>query len=208
MLLAALLVSTAGCGEIDLPQPEGDTPPTQSTPGGSPSGGAQDETGGGQDETGGSSDETGGSSDETGGEETQSKTRLTSDGHLLIDDTFYLSVQEWRQVVSAYNAATPSMAADKAEAYKEGDLDSGWRIPTEDDVRLLRDVLACEGGFYGKDLLPQLNHQLEEYTLAPLSPSDRYLCDEGRKTYTFKIDDNVSKAGAKTGYRLRLVHDK
>lgn len=207
MLLAALLFSTVGCGEIDLPIPVGDEPLPE-TPAGGGGGGHQDDTAA-PDGAGEGADEDDDTSDgKTPSDEAVGRVVLTSDGHLLIDDTFYFSVGESRNVVSAYNTATPSAAADKARAYKEGDLASGWRIPTEGEALLLREVLRSEGTVYGDGPLPQLNRLLEQHQFTQISCTDRLLCDEGRKTYNFELTSSISKAGSKTNYRLRFVHDK
>lgn len=130
---------------------------------------------------------------------------LTADGHLLIDDRLYLSLEEFWYVSSA-TGTKPTEAQDYAAAYSEGDL-KGWRIPTADDVTILRDALACKSPYYGKEQLTQINKVLSENDL-PGIYRERYLCDGATQTFDFVLDSKLSAAGKSKTYLLRLVRDK
>lgn len=222
MLLAALLMSAVGCGEIDLPQADTPDVPTQTPSGDSNSGGddTPSDAGGSSSEGGGTSSEGGGASsdgeqnnsdtgtDETDNDEAVAHAELTADGHLLIDDSFYFSVVEFRAIASANSTTKPTEAADMANDYAEGNLDSGWRIPTEDEASRLRELFKSESDIYGDEPLPQLNRLLMQHNLMIISRTERLLCDEGRKSFNFDIGGKISGASGKSTYRLRLVHDK
>lgn len=225
-MFCMLLPAVVGCGEIDLPVKE-DNPPQEVLPdedkeqdhGGDAAGGGgetADPEGvgdvGGADNAGGAEEPGDGSDDGEVGEQVQEqrvgKALFTADGHVLIDDRLYLSIFEIRGVVSAYNVEDPTAAVRAAAEYAEGNLDAGWRIPTEEEVSYLRDMYASSTYYYGDEPLPLLNRALEAREYEMISLDMRYLCAEGEKTFNFELGKKVTKAGAKTTYRLRLVHDK
>ena len=115
-----------------------------------------------------------------------------------------LSTTEWAGVTSAFHGETPDMAVNIVEAYVEGDID-GWRIPTRDEARLMRNVL-------GESSLQETNEMFTTHGIATLSTGEdvesgnkvRYLCDDAN--YSFIWDDtSVSKCGSKRTYHLRAV---
>lgn len=129
---------------------------------------------------------------------------LTSDGHLLVEHRLYVSVKEFCNVPSAKYAAVDS-AQHIAERYKEGDID-GWRVPTAEDVDVMRRQLAAESFFYGQETMPLLNTVLLEEGLDDFCNCD-YLCAGSEYVFSFLFDDEIRKAQKKV-YRLRLVSDK
>lgn len=214
-MLCMLLSVVAGCGEIELPVKEDEHPqqtqpsqpekPTETDGSGEPdtpqgSGDPQE-----PDSPTTPGDETG----ESGGQEQQvGEACFTADGHLLIADSFYLSISNVKGVVSAYNEDTPEAADQAAADYKEGNLTSGWRIPTEEEARTLLSLYASTTYYYGPEPLPVLNRALETMEYDMISFSERYLCADGTKTFCFEQGKKVTKAGAKKEYYLRLVHAK
>lgn len=138
------------------------------------------------------------------------------DGHLVAlstpDDNggatlLLLSTKEWTDVPSALNTENPSEAAGLVNTYTEGGL-SGWRFPTADEAKAMRNAI-------GGTRLSQTNNLLSGKGLDPLSSGYepgtkdtpvRYLCEDGEKTYVWE-EGNVSKAGSSRTYRLRAVKE-
>lgn len=140
---------------------------------------------------------------------------LTADGHIVIDGKLYLSLIEYRDIRGAEAATANSIA----KSYVEGTL-TGWRVPTLDDVKILTDVLTSETAWYKGSPMALLNWALEEseltnYDQLPLREGDGtvsiyFLCDGGKKAYTFDAyaSTQITQITAKKKYRLRLVKDK
>lgn len=215
-----LLPFAVSCGEIELPLPT-DTPTQE------PSAPADDngseETTGNQGDTPEEKpgDDNGNQGDDNGnqggdnGDEHLGRATLTADGHIVIDGTLYLSIIEHRDI----KGAEATKAISYAESYVEGTL-TGWRVPTLDDVKILTDVLTSETAWYGASPMALLNSALEEseltnYDQLPLREGDGtisiyFLCDGGKKAYTFdaKASKQLTDISAKKKYRLRLVKDK
>lgn len=113
-----------------------------------------------------------------------------------------LSLNDWDALTSVFNANTPDVASTIASDYTEYDL-SNWRIPTEDEGRLLSQLYRDQSEIF--DAL------LEKAKASPVVLTDgkgnniRYLCEDATKTYSFKTS-TITNAGAtvKT-YHLRLV---
>lgn len=122
-----------------------------------------------------------------------------------IDRMLLLSTTEWRGITSAAHEETPSMAADIASTYTEGELDD-WRIPTRNEVRKM-----CAASGY--ENLGATNEYLTTHGIAPLSTGEdadtgdaiRYLCDDAAYSFRWDSDGRSSVAGRKRTYHLRLV---
>ena len=115
-----------------------------------------------------------------------------------------LSTTEWAGVTSAFHGETADMAANIVETYVEGDI-NGWKIPTRDEAKLMRNIL-------GESNLQATNDIFTTHGIATLSTGEdvesgnkvRYLCDDAN--YSFIWDDtSVSKCGSKRTYHLRAV---
>lgn len=136
------------------------------------------------------------------------------DGHLAVmADTlaadsvrlFYLSLAEFEGLPSANHISDSLRARAIAAEYQEMDL-SDWHIPTLEEAKYLR-------AFYPafSDPFAALCSLLESASLPPIaiyqdSDNARYLCDEGRKSFSFLSSTSISKAGTKVAtYRLRLL---
>ncbi len=147
------------------------------------------------------------------------------DGHIVIsrtttdNDTLltFISLTEWSNVASAYHETRSDEAYTLATQYIEGNL-SGWRIPTLDDAKALKDIYdttPTEDGSMPDDTLAQINNILVAAGGAPLTawqakdsyPAYRYLCQDATYTFSLKGNTNRTKAGAKTFYNLRLLKD-
>ncbi|MCQ2221501.1 MAG: FimB/Mfa2 family fimbrial subunit [Prevotella sp.] len=114
-----------------------------------------------------------------------------------------ISLEEWTNVYSANNAEKYSDAEDKAREYTEKGI-TGWRIPSKDEAKQLKEVYGTESNF------TFLNKQLESCNGAQLSLTDgssnaRYLCEDATYAFGFKSSSTISAAGATVKYHLRLI---
>lgn len=128
-------------------------------------------------------------------------------GHIVAyvdgNDAILLSVKDWGQMTSALYEQDPTVAADIAKAYAEGDV-TAWSIPTTDEARLLKSV-------WNTSTVPELNAVIasadgDAIELYEGTGNARYLCDAASHTFSFVTGSSVMAAGktVKT-YRLRLV---
>lgn len=140
------------------------------------------------------------------------------DGHIIASVTpdeaspassailLLLSLEDYGNVTSAYNAETPTQATGIAANYTEFGL-SSWNIPTEEEARKLRNAYLSDATLF--------DNLLTEAKASPIVLNDdkgnniRYLCDEAKSTYSFKAGNSynpIKEAGAKvTTYHLRLI---
>lgn len=206
-LLPFLAIS---CGEIELPQPDKTEQTTDKVDEGKKDDNSSETNEDNQDKSEDENKEVG--NEEEGNDKQPSedlqlgRASITADGHLLIDDRLYVSILEFADVPSAYSDS-PTLALEYAQTYSEGKL-KDWRIPTVEDVALLQDVLAfVDSPFYGDEQLAVINKELLKRGETEIC-RERYLCDDAKKTFNFSAGSNVTKAAAKTLYRLRLVRDK
>lgn len=191
-------VDGEGAGAEDKPDDNGENKSDDN-------GDAEDNGSGNNNANGDENQNADGSSDQQTPDLHFGRTSLTSDGHLLIDDKLYLSVFEYRDVSSA-KGNYPTEAGGYAANYHEGPL-QGWRIPTTDDVRILRDALACESPYYGDGDLRPLNDALTSRDLTPIY-RELYLCEGATLCYTFDFQEQFRTTSKSKKYRLRLVRDK
>lgn len=129
------------------------------------------------------------------------------DGHFVIftdslsprvAELTLMSLTDWAKIMSSYSE-TPEAASDTAAHYVEFGL-AGWTIPTETMARRMKDELTSD----------EMNVELaamygDEIRVTEGSSNARYLCEEAEKTFSFAENTKITKAGAKTKYRLRLV---
>lgn len=134
------------------------------------------------------------------------------DGHLVVfADTLadslrltYLSLVEWEGLPSANHVSDSLQARDIADAYQEMAL-LKWHIPSVEEAKRLRALYPGDSESFA-----MLCSLLESASLPPIaltegSENARYLCDEGRKTFSFVPSSTIAKAGTKAAtYRLRL----
>lgn len=125
-----------------------------------------------------------------------------------------LSLNEWSGVCSA-NYDGGAMAKGIADAYREGTV-GGWRIPTEAEAKKLKEMfLSTKPNL--SDALNAFNEKIKTAGGMPLHVWDvmnsyspwRYLCEEGKKTFSM-MNGTIISAGAKstsTPYHLRLLRD-
>ena len=135
------------------------------------------------------------------------------DGHLVVfADTLadslrltYLSLVEWEGLPSANHVSDSLQARDIADAYQEMAL-LKWHIPSVEEAKRLRALYPGDSESFA-----MLCSLLESASLPPIaltegSENARYLCDEGRKTFSFVPSSTIAKAGTKAAtYRLRLL---
>lgn len=121
---------------------------------------------------------------------------------------YLLSREEKVEVPSALSTDdNPDAALDYAGSYTEGEL-SGWNVPTTAEAQMLQQSL-------GGDALLDLNEMLTQEGLPPFldyepnssTEKARYLCDDGKKSFSMAGTTAPSKAGEKKKYRLRLVKE-
>lgn len=121
---------------------------------------------------------------------------------------YLLSREEKTEVPSALSTDDdPSAALKLADIYVEDGL-SGWNIPTTAEAQMLQESL-------GGDALMDLNVMLTneglppflDYELNSTTEKARYLCDDGKKSFSMAGNTSPSKAGEKKKYRLRLVKE-
>lgn len=121
-------------------------------------------------------------------------------------DLLLLSVADFGGMTSALHATTPHMASEAAQNYQEADLAS-WRIPTEDEARLLREQYLLASAQWNEVLV---SAQGDTIVLTNEKGDNvRYLCQDGQRTYSYKPGSSynaVKDAGASVkDYHLRLV---
>jgi hypothetical protein len=107
-----------------------------------------------------------------------------------------VSLTEWSDIV--LSATSGSSLVETVDSYREGSM-TGWHLPSKDEAQIIR-----------SSVLPRLdtfNSDISSLGGTPLSGTVRYLCASFDSTYAFKEKSNVSKAGQKTGYSIRLVKD-
>lgn len=203
-LCGLLVFCTTACGEIELPQLE---TPEQTDKPGTPEPDKSDDPEKADDSDTPDSPDTPDTPD-TPTAQIFGTVKITADGHLLVNDSFYLSTTEFFNIVPA--SATPSGdAASYAASYKEGDL-TDWHIPTMDEAKALRAALACTSPYYtdeGTEVLPKLNKALTELHLDGLY-REWYLCDDANYVFDFITGDEIKKASKSKKYRLRLTRSK
>ena len=120
---------------------------------------------------------------------------------------YLLSREEKVEVPSALSGENSDMALQYAQQYVEDDI-SGWAIPTTAEVRMLQQS-------FGGIALTELNAVLTQEGLSPFldyepnssTEKARYLCDDGKKSFSMAGTTAPSKAGEKKKYRLRLVKE-
>lgn len=110
-------------------------------------------------------------------------------------------------VPSALNTENPSEAAGLVNAYTEGGL-SGWRFPTADEAKAMRNAIGGTHLSQTNKLLSDKGLDILESGYEPGTKDTpvRYLCEDGEKTYVWG-DGTISKAGSSRTYRLRAVKE-
>lgn len=115
-----------------------------------------------------------------------------------------LSLEEWNNVYSVENEEKAAETTSIVNNYAEDGLRE-WRMPTEAEAKLLHDMYSDDTA------LASINTTIANaggVKLAKKKSNDdnkRYLCGEGRSTFTFAINGNINSAGRTVTYSLRLV---
>lgn len=113
-----------------------------------------------------------------------------------------LSLTDWSDLTSALNSEQPTEAFTLANSYSEYDISAGWRIPTEDEGRMLSALYRDNADDFDA-LLAEAD--ADPVTLMVKESAARYLCENAERTYSFK-NATISNAGATVKvYHLRLV---
>ena len=118
---------------------------------------------------------------------------LVSNATTTSADLLLFSPDEWTGLPAA--SAPAAVAAYKHNGWTD------WRIPTQDEAKLLKSTFGMKGTF------DKANKALVEAELSPLSNADdiRYLCNEGLHSYRFDYGSSVTAAGDKRTYNMRAV---
>lgn len=141
-------------------------------------------------------------------------TTVTDDGN---KKAMLVSLHEWNGILLSDGASSCSKVVQTATKYREGSL-TGWRIPTRDEAKQLRETLYGykEGSAnYLCEELKTLNEQITSLGGKPLRawqmktsyPAYRYLCNDAEYSFSLLRNSNITEIGAKTEYNLRLVKD-
>lgn len=108
-------------------------------------------------------------------------------------EVLLMSLDEW--------AVLTSEANDAASGYNVNGI-SEWRLPTYEEAQQLKSV-------FSDDKRLSLNERIAAYSsgLVGLNGVERYLCLKAGVFYSFAFvgGTNISKAGEKKTYRVRLV---
>lgn len=111
-----------------------------------------------------------------------------------------LSLYEWGNMPSANHITDSALVSIVTKSYVETDIE-GWHIPSVEEAKLLKTSYG-----EGSIALSNLNKILLENDALVVGGDARYLCDEGRKSFSFAAGTNISNTGSKaTNYRLRLL---
>ncbi len=123
-----------------------------------------------------------------------------------VSELTLLSLYDWGDLPSANHTSRPDEALSIVSNYTELELNSGWRIPTTDQAKRLRDTYGSN--LPAHDSINALLRSIEasEIVLKIGNDNARYLCDEGLRSFSFVSGTSISAAGTKaTNYRLRLI---
>lgn len=110
---------------------------------------------------------------------------------------YLLARNEYDDVSSAKNEDYPEEAEKLTELYAEEDV-TGWEIPTTEEAKFLHEIYTAETQNFNL-----INELLSSYTT--LSTTERYLCSNAEKTFSFTNTSAPSTAGVKKKYLLRPV---
>lgn len=133
------------------------------------------------------------------------------------DNVLLVSLYEWHDVYSTYSSTNSTQALDIVGRYKEGGM-TGWRMPSKEEAKKLRDTYNSypeNSGIHLSDTLQSLNAKiaalggrtLRAWESKDGCPAYRYLCSEADSSFSLKTGSSTTKAGTKTKYNLRLVKD-
>lgn len=110
---------------------------------------------------------------------------------------YLLARDEYDDVSSAKNEDYPDEAEKLTELYAEEDV-TGWEIPTTEEAKFLHEIYTADTQNFSI-----INELLSSYTT--LSTTERYLCSNAEKTFSFTNTSAPSTAGVKKKYLLRPV---
>lgn len=108
-------------------------------------------------------------------------------------------------MTSAFNETSPTQAFSLAQSYAEDAL-TGWRIPTEEEGRLL--YSAYNDSPSGSSPLEKLLGSSSASSVALVDDKGeklRYLCADAKKTYSFGVNSILAAGKTVKTYHLRLV---
>lgn len=118
-------------------------------------------------------------------------------------DIVLLSLDEWSNVYSMANESHKAETTALVSKYAENGL-MEWRFPTTEEATVLNQLYSSDSA------LEELNSVISNAGGAKLSKTKtggnaRYLCNNGKSTFTFAVNGKIGSAGATVTYNLRLV---
>lgn len=123
--------------------------------------------------------------------------QLNDDGKT---ELLLLSLHEWSDMPSTNHVTDSALVRILAEGYQEMELND-WHVPTQDEAKRLREAYSVGSAAWNR-----LNRILLSNEASGLSEDARYLCNEGRKSFSFASGTTISNAGSKAkSYHLRLM---
>lgn len=116
-----------------------------------------------------------------------------------------LSLSEWDKMTSALYEDDPTVAADIARNYVEGDI-NGWSIPTQEQAKILRTLWGTTENMATMNAAIATAQGTAVMQKDDKNTNVRYLCDNALSTFSFVSGSTITAAGktVKT-YHLRLV---
>lgn len=120
-------------------------------------------------------------------------------------DIILLSLTEWSGITSAFNTEIPNMANDIAASYTEDGM-KDWRIPTKEEVKLMRNSIGLDNLDYTNEMLTSNKYTPLKYGEdAENDVTIRYLCEGAKYSYVWTTN-STTQAGSKRTYHMRLVN--
>lgn len=115
-----------------------------------------------------------------------------------------VSLDEWSNVYSIENEEKAAETTSIVNNYSEDGLRE-WRIPTEAEARLLHDMYSDDASLASINTIIANAGGVKLAKKKSNGDNLRYLCGEGRSTFTFAINGNINSAGRTVTYNMRLV---
>lgn len=136
------------------------------------------------------------------------------EGHIIVfsdsitpteTDLTLISRMEWEAIPSANNTENPNRATNEALQYDEMGL-TGWHIPTIEEAKRLKNIYGSDKETHAALKKMMYSDILSFEAIADISiEKDRFLCDEGHKSFAFAPSTTIATAGSKANYHMRLL---
>lgn len=118
-------------------------------------------------------------------------------------DVLLLGLGEWKGVHG--ETCVAGEAQGLVDDYTEFGM-RGWRIPVKEEVLAMKDAFGIRLSAINQVLVSAGGEALSDSGKDAEKNDIRYLCDGGKKTYTWEVrNSGVTQAGTKRSYYLRAV---